>query len=108
MKSTHQFSWCVHHQFSWCVNHQFSWRVNHQKDSLKSEDSKKIKRKYTSKENEFLIECDKNLAIEDKKDLLDHFEHSPERTVKRGEITIEEQQLILKYVCEKGKQLQIF
>jgi hypothetical protein len=102
--------------------------MENQNDLPMKEIQKKMKRNYTFEENEFIVEYEKNLEIEDKKskwkeitilfeekfpeihpkrtqkELLDHFEHSLDHNLKRGNITIEEQELILKYVHEKGRK----
>jgi hypothetical protein len=102
--------------------------MENQNDLLIIEIQKKIKRNYTFEENEFIIECEENLEIEDKKskwkkikklfqekfpeispdrtqkELFDHFEHSLNQNIKRGKIIIEEQEFIQKYVHEKGRK----
>jgi hypothetical protein len=97
-------------------------------DSIEIEYSKRIKRHYTLEENKFIIECNNQLNTDNKrakwkeiakifnekfpeiepkrthKELLDHFEHSLDKSIKRGKISIEEQVMIVRYVNEIGKQ----
>jgi hypothetical protein len=90
--------------------------MKHQEQDLSQ---KKIKRSYTQEQNEFISKCESNINCGDKKqkwietsrlfqekfphiqpkrtpkELMNHFEHSLDKNVKRGKITNDEQAFIL-------------
>jgi hypothetical protein len=93
--------------------------------------NKQNRRHYTTEQNVFIVDCVKIIKIEDKrekwieitklfqkrfpfvqpertpKNLLDHFEHSLNSSLKRGPFTIEEHNFISSYVNENWHQWKI-
>jgi hypothetical protein len=92
---------------------------------------KQNRRNYIKEQNEFILDCTKIINVDNKKqrwneianlfknrfptikpertpkELLDHFEHSIDKSIKRGLISIEEQLFILNFVAENGNQWKI-
>jgi hypothetical protein len=105
--------------------------VEHLSISLPYQLSKQSRRSYTTEENLFILDCLKFFNIDNNKqkwieiarlfkirfpsiqpertpkNLLDHFEHSLNNSLKRGPFTIEEHNFILNYISEKGRQWKI-
>jgi hypothetical protein len=95
---------------------------------LISQFKKQNRRNYNKEQNEFILNCTKIINIDNQKqkwkeisilfknrfpsikpertskELLDHFEHSIDKSIKRGPISIEEQEIILNFVAENGNQ----
>jgi hypothetical protein len=92
---------------------------------------KQNRRSYNKEQNEFILNCTKIINVDTKKqkwneiaklfknrfpsikpertpkELLDHFEHSIDKSIKRGPISIEEQNFILNFVSENGNQWKL-
>jgi hypothetical protein len=90
--------------------------------------NKQMRRSYTSEENEFILNCYSIINCSNNKqkweeivklfkirfpnvypertakNLLDHFEHSLDNSLKRGPFTIDEHEFILNCVSEKGNK----
>jgi hypothetical protein len=105
--------------------------IQQKTNSPRNQIKKQFRRSYTTEQNEFILDCFKIVNIGNKKqqwieiaklfknrfrfvqpertpkDLLDHFEHSLDKSLKRGPFTIEEHNFILSYVSEKGNQWKV-